>query len=309
MSAFAGLVLLLPLAMGLAAALVAGQALRTGRPAFVRAYLLDILLHNLLVIAGLAWYAGTSHLAGDSPAFTVLIIGLTALKLAWLLTLWALARLTHMVRLGNAWRRGAWITGALLAAIAALVSIGPHAGHQALVAATLQIFEFALFGAAVLILVLALARLRSLPRAAGRNAFQALMGIHLAFLVLATFVLGLALALGAAEGGRLPVAEALAMAGFNLLLLDWARRHGGRLPGPRAEIGAGAIDPGFAARHGISPREMEVVSLVCQGLTNQEIADRLFISLQTVKDHNHAVFRKAGVRNRVELINRARGEG
>jgi len=226
-----------------------------------------------------------------------------------LLTLWALARLTHADRLDAAWRRGAWIAGVFLAAVAALILIAPRYGLQTAVALTLQVFEFVLFGAAMLVLIMALGRLRGLSRAAGRAAYQALLAIHLAFLVLAASALGLALALDAAQGGLLPMAEALGMAGFNLLLLDWARRHGGRLPGPRAEAVAGAIDPGFAARHGISPREMEVVSLVCRGLTNQEIADRLFISLQTVKDHNRAVFRKAGVRNRVELINRARGEG
>ena len=36
-------------------------------------------------------------------------------------------------------------------------------------------------------------------------------------------------------------------------------------------------------------------------LPNQQIADKLFISLQTVKDHNHHIFRKTGVRNRMQL--------
>ncbi|MCK4679003.1 MAG: LuxR family transcriptional regulator, partial [Bacteroidales bacterium] len=34
-----------------------------------------------------------------------------------------------------------------------------------------------------------------------------------------------------------------------------------------------------------------------------EIADALFISLQTVKDHNYNIYLKTGVRNRVELVN------
>ncbi len=54
--------------------------------------------------------------------------------------------------------------------------------------------------------------------------------------------------------------------------------------------------------YGISKREEEVIQLVCQGLTNQEIADALFISLKTVKDHNYRIFQKTGVRNRVELV-------
>jgi len=43
--------------------------------------------------------------------------------------------------------------------------------------------------------------------------------------------------------------------------------------------------------------------LINAGKTNQEIADELFISVATVKDHNHNLFRKSGVRNRLELAN------
>ncbi|MCD4709822.1 MAG: helix-turn-helix transcriptional regulator [Bacteroidales bacterium] len=62
----------------------------------------------------------------------------------------------------------------------------------------------------------------------------------------------------------------------------------------------------FAAEHEISKRECEVVSLICRGLTNQEISDSLFISLQTVKDHIHHIFVKTGVKNRVQLTNMIR---
>jgi DNA-binding CsgD family transcriptional regulator len=51
----------------------------------------------------------------------------------------------------------------------------------------------------------------------------------------------------------------------------------------------------------ISKRERDIIGLVCQGLTNQEIADRLFISIGTVKDHNYTIFQKTSVRNRTEL--------
>jgi DNA-binding CsgD family transcriptional regulator len=62
----------------------------------------------------------------------------------------------------------------------------------------------------------------------------------------------------------------------------------------------------FAAEHEISKRECEVVRLICQGLSNQEISDTLFISLQTVKDHIHRIFVKTGVKNRVQLTNMIR---
>lgn len=62
----------------------------------------------------------------------------------------------------------------------------------------------------------------------------------------------------------------------------------------------------FVEKHEISKRESEVVRLICQGYTNQEISEALFISLQTVKDHTHRIFLKTGVRNRVQLSNMIR---
>jgi len=63
---------------------------------------------------------------------------------------------------------------------------------------------------------------------------------------------------------------------------------------------------GFVEKHEISKREKEVVRLICQGHSNQEISESLFISLQTVKDHTHRIFVKTGVRNRVQLTNMIR---
>ena len=53
---------------------------------------------------------------------------------------------------------------------------------------------------------------------------------------------------------------------------------------------------------GISRREMEVVHLVGEGLTNMEVARRLYISRHTVENHLKAIFRKLAVRNRASLI-------
>jgi len=52
----------------------------------------------------------------------------------------------------------------------------------------------------------------------------------------------------------------------------------------------------------LTTREKEIASLVCLGKTNKEISKELYISLQTVKDHIYHIFRKTGVRNRVELV-------
>lgn len=51
----------------------------------------------------------------------------------------------------------------------------------------------------------------------------------------------------------------------------------------------------------LSLREREVYELVCEGLSNRDIASRLFISEATVKVHVHHVFDKLGIRSRTAL--------
>jgi DNA-binding CsgD family transcriptional regulator len=59
----------------------------------------------------------------------------------------------------------------------------------------------------------------------------------------------------------------------------------------------------FCIKFEVSPRETDIVREICNGLSNKEISDKLFISLQTVKDHTHRIYIKTNVRNRVQLIN------
>ena len=51
----------------------------------------------------------------------------------------------------------------------------------------------------------------------------------------------------------------------------------------------------------LSQREREIVALVAQGFKNKEMAERMFISEQTVKNHLHNIFDKLGVSDRLEL--------
>lgn len=55
-------------------------------------------------------------------------------------------------------------------------------------------------------------------------------------------------------------------------------------------------------RYQISKREREIISLICLGKSNQQIANELFISLQTVKDHNHRIYTKVGIKSRLQLV-------
>ncbi|NIO48504.1 MAG: hypothetical protein GTN73_03555 [Candidatus Aminicenantes bacterium] len=59
----------------------------------------------------------------------------------------------------------------------------------------------------------------------------------------------------------------------------------------------------FLGEYKISKREEEVIQQLCNGKTNKEISEILFISLQTVKDHVYRIYQKTDVKNRVQLIN------
>lgn len=62
-------------------------------------------------------------------------------------------------------------------------------------------------------------------------------------------------------------------------------------------------EPGWpGGGHGLTERESELLSLVARGMRNEEIADALYVSLNTVKSHLKSAFRKLGARNRAEAV-------
>jgi ATP/maltotriose-dependent transcriptional regulator MalT len=77
-------------------------------------------------------------------------------------------------------------------------------------------------------------------------------------------------------------------------------------------LSRGSDNPGHEERSSVplaeplTEREIEVLGLLAQGLTNQQIADALTVVLGTVKAHNHHIFGKLGVSNRVQALARAR---
>lgn len=54
--------------------------------------------------------------------------------------------------------------------------------------------------------------------------------------------------------------------------------------------------------HALSPRERQVLEMASQGLTNQQIAGRLSVTVHAVKFHLAGVYRKLGVKNRTEAV-------
>lgn len=57
---------------------------------------------------------------------------------------------------------------------------------------------------------------------------------------------------------------------------------------------------------GLSKRELEVLQLIAEGLSNQEIAARLFVSLNTVKTHSSNVLEKLAVKRRTQAVEKAK---
>jgi two-component system, NarL family, response regulator LiaR len=73
------------------------------------------------------------------------------------------------------------------------------------------------------------------------------------------------------------------------------------LPGDNETSVDGAGDwPGRAA--GLSPREAEILALITQGLTNQEIADRVYLSINSVKTYIRSAYRKIDVQRRPQAV-------
>lgn len=56
----------------------------------------------------------------------------------------------------------------------------------------------------------------------------------------------------------------------------------------------------------LSKRELEILSLMASGMSNQEIAEKIFVSLSTVKTHNQNIFVKLDVKRRTQAIEKAR---
>jgi DNA-binding NarL/FixJ family response regulator len=87
----------------------------------------------------------------------------------------------------------------------------------------------------------------------------------------------------------------------------------GPAPSPAASASslAGVSPVGRAAEppDGLTHREVEILGLIAQGLTNPEIAQRLFLSNHTVKTHINRIFAKTGSRDRVAAIAYAQRQG
>lgn len=103
------------------------------------------------------------------------------------------------------------------------------------------------------------------------------------------------------------MAQLLQIAHSKGLRQDYVRQLLSAFPTPIAEQSTNSqtsqlIDP-------LSGREIEVLQLIAHGLTNQEIADQLYLSLHTVKVHARNIYSKLAVKNRTQAVAQAKALG
>ena len=288
--------MLVAVAAGLVTTVWAALRIRVQQTGFLRVFLMQNLFFNLLILVGFIY---RSQDGADGWLLLTLLTLLTLLKLAWLyffaVMMLELPEGKPRARLRLWFPRGAAL---ILALLLAALTWAQWTDRPGIVGVVLGVTEMVVFGGAATAAILLIVRSSSLPRGMRQRS---LIQVGLAYLT--TFVvmagsLALAWARDLDRQADFVLFTSLFMTLYNLLPWVWVVRLQ-----PLAPVSEDTrLD-----QAAMTARERQILELISAGCTNQEIADRLFISLATVKDHNTNIFRKAGVRNRVQLINWLRG--
>lgn len=109
--------------------------------------------------------------------------------------------------------------------------------------------------------------------------------------------------------GRVTVSAARSAGAYGFVPKSWEARD---IAGAARMVALGMsvfVPVNEQPSHGLTDREREVLPLIAAGATNREIARRLFLSTNTVKDHTRTLYRKLGARNRADAIVRAQRMG
>jgi len=271
-----------------------------------------LLFYNLWILTRLVFRFADAHAFGPLPqvAERLLMAGLIWLAMAVVLQLGAsylaftlqATRPVHPEPQLRLVRNGAAVAiaiAALITLVLLLLRLDPFIRYFARGVVALTFSGMALLSLGVCL------RADQGPSGAPLRNLRVLGGAYFAlFSVLTIFILWYRLSSALSQSTYVNITVALEVV-FNLITVLWIKYFDRRVPSAPTsapEASATKVTGGpLLDAYGISKREEEVVLLVCQGRTNQEIADALFISLKTVKDHNYRIFQKTGVRNRVEL--------
>jgi len=307
---------ILCLAMAVGAILIGYQFTTTYNAAFHRHYFYYLVAFYVFAVYGLwgqilgrALLATLEANAGlaETMASFVSVLGVPILFVSWLMLIHlAYAMVESSVRQG-------WI--ALHAVIFVLLLLG------AWIAFSVAPDEFGFVSAHLrYIVVLVMVALESLcfvgfliiavpaeqPANEERRARQRLLR-RFAWLLAGAFALRSA-SLPLAFAFPWVVVTALVYFGSNLIPLFYLRANADRILQPvRAELPPDENMIRVFEACGITKRERQIVREICSGKTNQQIADALFISLQTVKDHTHRIYSKIGVSSRIQLVQKVSG--
>ena len=106
------------------------------------------------------------------------------------------------------------------------------------------------------------------------------------------------------DAGRAQIAQAIRAAAAGQAVLDPAvqRRLLAAASGGSAASAPVSGSSTGTAPDGLTPREVDVLRLIAAGMSNREIASRLFLSEATVKSHINRLFAKTGVRDRAQAV-------
>jgi len=72
------------------------------------------------------------------------------------------------------------------------------------------------------------------------------------------------------------------------------------------EPGFCSVNKSLISQLGLSRRELEILALMAEGHSNAEIAEKLFVSVSTVKSHNQNLFEKLDVKRRIQAVEKAK---
>ena len=108
----------------------------------------------------------------------------------------------------------------------------------------------------------------------------------------------------------MPMAQLLSEASIRGTMPDYVRKLLAAFEAePHKDADIAHAERTLSQREALSQRELEVLRLIAQGLSNDEISRRLFLALDTVKGHNRRIFDKLQVQRRTEAVARARDLG